>query len=200
MFATGARGVLAEAGFDPVVVDAGSVVAEVVKRRPEAVLLDADVGSRPYAADLVATLATRAPDVAVVVLVRRVQAVGIVAAMEAGAKALVHRQCTDEELVAAVQAALRGQNWVAAPLAGVLRGELLTEVSGDRPKDLSPRELEVLRGLASGASNAEIGRRLGISDNTVRNHVHSLMGKLGVANRTDAVATGLRRGLVELPG
>ena len=52
---------------------------------------------------------------------------------------------------------------------------------------------------STGATNAEIGGRLGISEHTVRNHVHSVTRKLGVANRTDAVASGLRRGLVDLP-
>ena len=132
-------------------------------------------------------------------LVRRAPSVGMVEAMESGALALVHRGCTPEELVAAVSAALGGQNWVAAPLAGVLRAELLREVSGERPPELSRRELEVLRWLATGATNAQIAQRLAISEHTVRNHVHSVMRKLGVATRTDAVATALRRGLVDLP-
>lgn len=218
MFAAGAVGILGAAGFEALGPDpspsrgAGasqrstwaasgdSWVDPVLEARPGAVVLDAALGDRPYGADLAAEVASRAPGVAVVILVRRAQSVGIVDAMESGALALVHRRCTGDELVAAVSAAIGGQNWVAAPLAGILREELLSEVSGERPPELSRRELEVLRGLATGATNARIGQQLGISENTVRNHVHSLMGKLQVANRTDAVATGLRRGLVDLTG
>ena len=72
-------------------------------------------------------------------------------------------------------------------------------MSGESPPELSRRELEVLRWLATGATNAQIAQRLAISEHTVRNHVHSVMRKLGVATRTDAVATALRRGLVDLP-
>ena len=205
VFASGALGILGVAGFDASSLDpgeaesgAGSWVGQVAALRPSAVVVDASLGVRPYGADVVADLASRAPGAAVVVLVRRAASVGMVEAMECGALAVAHRSCAPEELVAAVSAALGGQNWVAAPLAGVLRSELLSEVSGERPPQLSRRELEVLRGLASGATNAQIGQRLAISEHTVRNHVHSVMRKLGVANRTDAVATGLRRGLVDL--
>jgi DNA-binding NarL/FixJ family response regulator len=138
-----------------------------------------------------------APGLAVVVSVGRVRPDGLVDVMEAGARALLHRQCTPDELAAAVVAALRGQNWVAAPFASLLRAELLSEASGEGA-GLTAREVEVLQGLVAGGSNADIALRMGISENTVRNHVHAVLRKLGAANRTDAVATALRRGLVEL--
>lgn len=206
VFAAGAVSILGAAGFDAVALDpaapdtdAGGWVTRVPAAQPGAVVVDAGLAQRPYGSDLAAALASAAPGVAVVLLIRRVQSVGLVEAMESGALALVHRRCAPQELVAAVSAALGGQNWVAAPLAGVLRGELLSEVSGVRAPALTDRELEVLRGLATGATNAQIAVHLAISEHTVRNHVHSVTRKLGVANRTDAVATGLRRGLVELP-
>lgn len=205
VFAAGALSILGGAGFEAVTLDpahhdsSGSWVSQVPTLRAAAVVVDSGLGLRPYGSDVVAEITSRAPEVAIVMLVRRALSVGMVQAMEAGALALVHRRCAPEELVAAVSAAIGGQNWVAAPLAGVLRGELITEVSGERPPELSRRELEVLRGLATGATNAQIAGRLAISEHTVRNHVHSVTRKLGVANRTDAVATGLRRGLVDLP-
>jgi two-component system response regulator DegU len=206
VFAAGAVSILAAAGFDTVTLDlpvrvpeVGAWVTRVPALRARVVVVDSGLGVRPYGTDVAAALAAAAPDVAVVMLVRRAQSVGMVEAMESGTLALVHRRCSPEELVAAVSAALGGQNWVAAPLAGLLRGELLSEVSGEHPPELSRRELEVLRGLATGATNAQIAQRLAISEHTVRNHVHSVMRKLGVATRTDAVATGLRRGLVDLP-
>ncbi len=199
VFAAGASAILAEGGFSPTVHAASASLRGLADRRAAAILLDAGLARSPYATELVADLTERAPQVGVVVVVRRTSADGSIEAMEAGARALLHRQCTPRELVAAVSAAVRGQDWVAAPLAGVLRAELLAESAGSGAAPLSARELDVLRWLATGATNAEIGLRLGISANTVRNHVHALMGKLEAANRTDAVATALRRGLVQLP-
>jgi|SRR6516164_3941921 DNA-binding NarL/FixJ family response regulator len=63
---------------------------------------------------------------------------------------------------------------------------------------LTPRELEVLEQLAAGLSNKAIGARLGISDQTVKFHVASITGKLGVTNRTEAVRRALRLGLIAL--
>jgi DNA-binding NarL/FixJ family response regulator len=63
---------------------------------------------------------------------------------------------------------------------------------------LTPREIEVLELLAEGLPNREIARRLGISDQTVKFHVASISGKLGAANRTDAVRRAVRLGLVTL--
>ena len=63
---------------------------------------------------------------------------------------------------------------------------------------LTPREVEVLRLLASGIANKQIADCLGISDNTVKFHVAAILGKLGAASRTEAVAIGIRDGLILL--
>ena len=70
------------------------------------------------------------------------------------------------------------------------------EYWGDEP--LTPREVQVLELLAEGLPNKAIARRLAISDQTVKFHVSSISGKLGAANRTDAVRRGVRRGLITL--
>jgi DNA-binding NarL/FixJ family response regulator len=82
-------------------------------------------------------------------------------------------------------------------------GILLASGAGDdddRPVDepLTSREREVLEALAEGLPNRAIAERLGISDQTVKFHVASVMAKLGASNRTDAVRRGVRRGLVTL--
>src|SRR5262245_46252331 len=64
------------------------------------------------------------------------------------------------------------------------------------PEPLTPREIEVLEQLVEGLSNKTIAARLGISDQTVKFHVAAICGKLGAANRTDAVRRAIRRGLV----
>jgi len=72
--------------------------------------------------------------------------------------------------------------------------------AADQPpaEALTPREIDVLELLAEGLSNKGIARRLGISDQTVKFHVASICGKLGAANRTDAVRRAVRRGLISL--
>jgi DNA-binding NarL/FixJ family response regulator len=167
---------------------------------PAVVVLDASLGSAPYARDLVAALSAGPHPTAVVVVARSARPDGLVAALASGARALVHRWCTPGELVEAVTSALAGTDLVAAPLAGLLRAEMLAAASGGGSQQLSGRELQVLRGLARGATNATIGTSLGISEHTVRNHVRAILAKLGASNRTDAVTTALRRGLVDLTG
>jgi DNA-binding NarL/FixJ family response regulator len=88
----------------------------------------------------------------------------------------------------------RDQQREIAPHAGDERAE----DDGAFFEPLTPREIEVLELLAEGLPNREIGRRLGISDQTVKFHVASISGKLGAANRTDAVRRAVRRGLVTL--
>jgi DNA-binding NarL/FixJ family response regulator len=203
VYRAGAVAILAAGGLpaEPVdAVDLAELSETVLARRAAGVLLDASLGLAPYAVDVVDELIAVAAGLGITVIVDRAGATGLVHVLERGARAVVHRGCSPDELVAAVSAAVRGQNWVAAPLAGALRAELLAEASGEHPAPLTPRERDILRGLAHGGSNADIARRLGISEHTVRNHVHSLLRKLGVANRTDAVATGLRRGLLEITG
>jgi DNA-binding NarL/FixJ family response regulator len=70
--------------------------------------------------------------------------------------------------------------------------------SASLEQQLSPREGEILNFLAAGLENKEIAQRLGISDHTVKFHVTSIFNKLSVSNRTEAVAVGIRRGLIVL--
>jgi len=65
-------------------------------------------------------------------------------------------------------------------------------------EQLTSRENEVLRLLADGLGNKEIAVKLSISEHTIKFHIHSILGKLGAASRTEAVTRGLRRGIIEL--
>jgi len=75
---------------------------------------------------------------------------------------------------------------------------LAEDPDGPLVEELTPRELEVLELVSLGLSNKAIGQRLGISEHTVKFHVSSICGKLGVSGRTAAVRAGIRRGLVTL--
>ena len=105
-------------------------------------------------------------------------------ALEAGAAGYLTKTVDHEEIVAAIRAAHAGETGICR---GVARPDANAAGAPLQPR-LTPRELEVLHLLRKGDSNAAIGRALGISERTAKFHVISLMEKLGVADRTAAVA------------
>jgi DNA-binding NarL/FixJ family response regulator len=197
VYALGAVGLLSAEGLRAEPATAAALLEGAA--RVDGVVVDARLGDRPCALDLVQAMMQADPQMAIVVAIDRVRPAGLADALDAGARALVHRRCSPEELVTAVVSALRGQTWLSAPVAEVLREDMAgSPAGGTSTAALTPRELEVLRALAEGGGNAAIGARLGISEHTVRNHVHALLGKLGAGNRTDALTTAVRRGLIDL--
>ncbi len=137
---------------------------------------------------------------AAVVLLANHPVTGWVAeAVRGGISAILPTGASPEQLVAAMQAASVGlivmhrdeidSTFPVAPASRPL---------AELPEPLTRRESEVLQMLASGLGNKEIATRLTISDHTVKFHVASILGKLGAASRTEAVAVGIRHGLVLL--
>jgi DNA-binding NarL/FixJ family response regulator len=123
-------------------------------------------------------------------------------ALRAGARGVLPRHASSKEIRAAVRAAAAG----LASLPATVAAAALNNKSGDgtRPSaddgnpPLTPREQEILMLLGEGLVNKEIGVRLGISEHTVKTHLTAIYEKLEASNRAEAVATGLRRGLVML--
>jgi len=113
----------------------------------------------------------------------------IARALEAGAKAYILKDIAASELVSCVRQVLAGRTYLA-PAAAAKLAERVTQVQ------LTPRELSVLRLMADGLSNKEIGVELSISERTVKTHLAHLFEKLGVTSRTEAVRVATRRGLV----
>ncbi|MFF1414657.1 response regulator [Streptomyces sp. NPDC058289] len=136
--------------------------------------------------------AARLP-VRVVVLTTYEEDRDILRAVEAGAAGYLLKDMARAELAAAVRAAVRGETVLAPTVAGRLVDQLRTRPSLPR---LSDREVEVLRLVAGGATNAEIGRRLFVAESTVKTHMLRIFGKLEVADRTAAVTTAMRHGLL----
>ncbi len=114
----------------------------------------------------------------------------------AGVRGVLSSDCSGEELAAAIQAAAAGlvvlhpRELAALPLAEMRMPRGVEE--------LTPRETEIVTLLADGLSNKEIAGRLKISDHTVKFHVASVLAKLGVSTRTEAVTAALRQGLIPL--
>jgi len=111
--------------------------------------------------------------------------------MKAGARAYLLKGCPQQILVDAIRRVFNGEVYLPPQIAQKL-------VDRMQKPQLSPRELEVLKAVAAGKSNKEIGVQLFISEGTVKTHVESLLDKLGAATRTSAVKAAVRRGLVQM--
>jgi len=113
-------------------------------------------------------------------------------AMQAGAKAYLLKGMDLEELLTAIRAVFAGKGRISSAIAE----KLADRVSGQQ---LTTRELGTLERIVAGRSNKEIASDLNISEATVKSHVNSLLGKLGVEDRTQAAIIAVQRGFVRLP-
>lgn len=117
----------------------------------------------------------------------------------AGIRAALPRNATATEIVAAITAAASGL--IALPVSAwdaQLTHRVGSPPDGSHREQLTPREMEVLRMLAEGHANKTIAWRLGISEHTVKFHISSIFAKLNASTRTEAVAVGVRLGLIML--
>jgi DNA-binding NarL/FixJ family response regulator len=120
------------------------------------------------------------------------------AAIRMGARAVVPTEFAREQILAALEAVSQGFV-VTAPLANPIHSAAPRRVEPSvLLEPLTTRELEVLRLLALGLANKQIAVQLNISDHTVKFHVAAILGKLGANSRTEAVAIGIRTGLILL--
>jgi DNA-binding NarL/FixJ family response regulator len=110
-------------------------------------------------------------------------------ALQAGARAYLLKGMPLEELLSTISAVHAGKLHIPSPIAE----RLAERLSG---QDLTPRELNVLERIVAGRANKEISADLFISEATVKTHINSLLGKLGVADRTHAATVAIQRGLV----
>lgn len=112
-------------------------------------------------------------------------------AMEAGAAGYVFKDSTDEKLLPAIRAVASGQRWIPDEVAKRLETRRLFE-------ELTPRELLILNEVVKGLANKQIADVLSISENTVKWHLKNILGKLCVADRAEAVAVAIQRGIIHL--
>jgi NarL family two-component system response regulator LiaR len=161
---------------------------------PDVVLMDLLM---PVMDGIAATGAIRRelPEVEVIALTSVLEDSAVYGAMRAGAIGYLLKDTEADELCRAIKAAAAGQVQLSPPVAA----RLLREVPGpQQPEPLTERETEVLQQLAQGKSNKEIAAALVIAEKTVRTHVSSILAKLSVTSRTQAVLHAVRCGLVSL--
>jgi NarL family two-component system response regulator LiaR len=136
------------------------------------------------------------PHTQIVVLTAHTDDARVVAALRAGAIGYVRKDAEPEILLAAVRAAARGQSMLDPAVAGTVLQELVS--STETQRDLTERELEVLRLLAHGNTNREIAEELVLGEETVKTHVGNILAKLHLAHRTQAVVHAFKQGLISL--
>jgi two-component system, NarL family, response regulator YdfI len=174
------------------------LAARARELQPDAILADIAMEDRQFIA-AIASLAEE--DIPVVVLIDGPEPGWAASALRAGVRAIIPRESSGEEILHAIRTAVSGLVLLEAGTATDLAKYAPSgngEGALEQLEELSPREVEVLRWMAEGFGNKEIATRLGISDHTVKFHISSILAKLGVASRTEAVTQGIRMGLVLL--
>ena len=142
-----------------------------------------------------------ASDAAIVLLTEVSHARSISRLLRSGVRAILSRESDPDDILSAIYAAYDGlvllSTATAQSLAGVY-GDQPLEVEDEFSEEITSRETDVLRMLAEGLVNKDIAARLGISEHTVKFHISSILDKLGASTRTEAVALGIRRGLIPI--
>lgn len=170
--------------------DGDKVVALYEQLRPALVLMDVRMPGR-NGHEALRQIRRLAPDARVLMLSAFDGDEEIHTALEAGAQGYVLKSATDKELIPAIHAVAAGKRWIPRDVASRLKSRQLYE-------QLTPREIDVLNALARGLANKEIADRLGISEYTTKDHLKSILAKLRVADRTQAVTAALQRGIIHL--
>ena len=190
------KGVVALVNAEPdmrVVAEASTgleAIEQFRQHRPDVTLMDLQM---PGMAGIESIIGIRKefPNARIIVLTTYKGDVQIMRALKSGARAYLLKAQVDLELLDTIRAVHAGQKRIPAEIAAEL-----AEYSGE--DELTPRELEVLKLIATGNSNKEIAARLAISDDTVKGHVTNILSKLGASDRTQAVTIGLKRGMIAL--
>ena len=176
--------VVAEAG------DGESAVALYRQERPDVALLDLRM-PKLEGIQVVEQIRREFPEAVLVVLTTFDTDEDIDRALQAGAKGYLLKDVAPSDLVACVRTVHEGGTWVSSTVASKLVARM-TRVQ------ITPQEMRVLRQVAEGKSNREVGETLFISEATVKIHLSHLFEKLGASSRTDAVAKAVERGLIRM--
>jgi DNA-binding NarL/FixJ family response regulator len=170
--------------------DGEEALEKIAVRKPAVALVDVRM-PRVSGIELTRRIAKTSPDTAVILYTGYGDRALLTEALDAGARGFVLKEAPMDDIARAVHTVATGGTYVDPVLAGTL-----ATAAGDRVPQLTQRERDVLRLLADGLSNEEIGKRLYISAETVRTHVRKAMDKLDADTRTQAVAKALRQHVI----
>ena len=158
---------------------------------PDVTLMDLRLPGKMGGVETIVCVRSTYPEARFIVVTTYEGDADIHRALEAGAQGYVIKGMPYQTLVEALQKVHAGRRFVPPPVARALASRM-------PDSDLSTREMEVLQLLLSGKKNKDIANLLGITEATVKSHVSAILMRLNVSDRTEAVVTALRRGLVHL--
>ncbi len=170
--------------------DGKALIADALRLQPDLILLDI---SMPQMTGIEAARQLREmlPSSKIVIVTQQNGQGYIQEAFRAGAMGYLLKTMIRKELVDAISTVNSGRKYIPSEIATMVAERLDTE-------ELSPREVDVLRGIAQGLSNKMIATKLGISENTVKGHVKEIVAKLGAEDRANAVFVAMQRGILNL--
>jgi len=204
LFRQALRAVLAEESDLELVGEAGDgeeAVAMAVDLAPDVVLMDVRM-PKLAGIDAARQISASMPAAKIVMLTVSDEEGDLFEAIKAGASGYLLKEVDPTEIANAVRQIHAGHSLLSPVVASKLVSEFAAiskraDERATRPS-LTPRELEVLQSAADGMTNRQIGRRLGISENTVKNHIRNILEKLHMHSRMEAVLYAVREDLIDL--
>jgi two-component system NarL family response regulator len=192
--------VSSEPGFEVVgeATSGAHAVTQAMELLPDVVLMDL---SMPDGGGLEATrrIKENAPGVHIIMLTASDDGEDLLAAVKSGAHGYLLKKIDPKVLFSTIRGVMRGEPAISPRMAGRLLDELARLSHPRRGQDLSARELEVLTLVVQGKTNKEIASVLAVAENTVKNHLKSILEKLEVENRVQAACLAIRERLVPQP-
>src|ERR1700694_13670 len=172
--------------------DGREAIEMVGRLKPDVVLMDLVMPEMDGIA-AIAAIRRDYPEIEVIALTSVLEDASVADAVRAGAIGYVLKNASPQDLHRGIRAAAAGQVFLSPEAAA----QLVRQVKApEKPEPLTPRELEVLRLLALCRANKQLGRELGLREETIKTHVRNILGKLQAASRTQAVLHAIRTGLV----
>lgn len=168
--------------------DGAEAIALFAKFNPDITLLDLRMPA-VNGIEVAAAIRQKNPDARILMLSALNGDEDIHKALEAGVAGYVLKDATEENLIPAIRAVAAGERWIPQDVATRLSARGLFQ-------ELTARELQVLNKLIKGLANKQIAEALNISENTVKGFLKNILAKLHVADRTEAVAVAIQRGLI----
>ena len=170
--------------------DGEEAVAEALRLNPDVIVMDLMMPKK-NGVEATAEIHERLPDTKIIILTTFAASDGIKHALDAGATGAVMKTAEDAELVSIIRAVAAGDTVISDEIQ-----QLLTE---DPPaEDLTPRQLEILESVTRGFTNADIAKQFGIREQSVKEHISTILAKIGAANRSEAVAITMRKHLLKI--
>ena len=160
------------------------------KHQPDITLMDLQMPEM-NGMDAIGAIRGEFPDARIIILTTHPGDVQVSRALKAGARGYVLKGMLRKELLETIRAVHAGQKRLSSAAAAEIAEHAIDS-------DLTPREIDVLRLVAAGNANKEIGARLSLTEVTVKSHVKNILAKLGANDRTHAVTIALKRGIINL--